>query len=100
MIPQIASLYLMSDPRDLRAVGQIKSPFNEQPTLYLYESYPGGVGYSRELYRIYKDIFRSARRAVLSCNCREGCPSCVGPPEQIGPGGKEHTLALMEVVLR
>ena len=100
LIPQIASLYLMSDPRDLRAVGQIKSPFNEQPTLYLYESYPGGVGYSRELYRIYKDIFRSARRAVLSCNCREGCPSCVGPPEQIGPGGKEHTLALMEVVLR
>ena len=88
LIPQIASLYLMSDPRDLRAVGQIKSPFNEQPTLYLYESYPGGVGYSRELYRIYKDIFRSARRAVLSCNCREGCPPASDLPNRSAPEGR------------
>ncbi len=99
LVAHIAPLYLLGDPRDLRAVSQVKSPFNELPTLYLYDNYPGGVGYSQALYQAWEDIFSTARQVIYTCNCEEGCPSCVGPVEEVGERGKEHTLRLIEVVL-
>jgi len=94
----LAPLFLLGDPRDLRAVSQVKSPFNELPTLYLYDNYPGGVGYSQELFKKWKEIFNTARQRIYTCGCLEGCPSCVGPVEEVGEKGKEHTLQLLEVL--
>ena len=37
----------MVDPRDLGLVAQVRSPHAEQPTIYLYEAVPGGIGLSR-----------------------------------------------------
>jgi len=95
----IAPLHLLCDPRDLRAVSQVKAPFTGLPTLYLYDNYPGGVGYSQALFGSWKKIFQAARQVIYTCNCQEGCPSCVGPVEEVGEKGKEHTLRLLEVVL-
>jgi DEAD/DEAH box helicase domain-containing protein len=97
---QIASLFLMGDQRDLRSVCQVRAPFTGLPTLFLYDNFPGGVGYSREIYHAYKDIFAAARRVIANCGCSSGCPSCVGPEHQIGETGKKHTLQLLEVILR
>ena len=99
LIPQIASLFIMGDPRDLRAVSQVKAPFTGMPTLYLYDNYPGGVGYSELLYRIYREICRAAYEAILNCRCSMGCPSCVGAAEQTGADGKNYARQLLEVVL-
>lgn len=99
LIPQIASLFIMGDPRDLRAVSQVKAPFTGMPTLYLYDNYPGGVGYSELLYRIYREICRAAYEAILNCRCSMGCPSCVGADEQTGADGKNYARQLLEVVL-
>lgn len=96
---QIASLFVMGDPRDLRAVCQVKAPFTGMPTVYLYDNIPGGVGYSREIFRIYKDIFAAARQLVAGCPCSGGCPSCVGPQQGTGENAKQHTLQLLEVIL-
>ncbi len=100
LLPQVAAFFLMGDPRDLRAVSQVKAPFTEQPTLYLYDNFPGGVGYSAEIYRSYKDIFMAARKVITDCRCVEGCPSCTGPAYQGGDPGKEQTLQLIEVILK
>jgi DEAD/DEAH box helicase domain-containing protein len=100
LAPQIASLFLMGDPRDLRSVCQVKAPFTELPTLFLYDNYPGGVGYSREIYRIYREIFQAARRVIANCRCGDGCPSCIGPVSQAGEPAKKHALQLLEAVLR
>ncbi|HOA34872.1 MAG TPA: DEAD/DEAH box helicase [Bacillota bacterium] len=99
LIPQIASLFIMGDPRDLRAVSQVKAPFTGRPTLYLYDNYPGGVGYSELLYRIYREIFKAAREAIINCRCSMGCPSCVGAAGESGADGKSYALQLLEVVL-
>ncbi len=98
--PQVASLHLMGDPRDLRAVSQVKAPFTDLPTLYLYDNFPGGVGYSKELFRIYRDIFTAARRVILDCPCTEGCPSCIGPEGGSADGGKLPALRLLQVILK
>ena len=100
LVPQVASLQLMCDPRDLRAVSQVKAPFTELPTLYLYDNFPGGVGYSQEIYRIYRDIMQAVRKVVSDCHCVEGCPSCIGPVLQEGETGKKPALQLLEVILK
>ncbi|MBW6463928.1 MAG: DEAD/DEAH box helicase [Firmicutes bacterium] len=100
LIPEVSSLYLMSDPRDLRAVSQVKAPFTELPTLFLYDNFPSGVGYSKEIYRIYRDIFRAARSVITDCRCIDGCPSCIGPAYQGGGPVKQPALQLLEVILK
>ena len=99
LIPQIASLFIMGDPRDLRAVSQVRAPFTGMPTLYLYDSYPGGVGCSELLFRIYREICRAAHEAILNCRCAAGCPSCVGAADQTGAEAKNFSRQLLEVVL-
>jgi DEAD/DEAH box helicase domain-containing protein len=100
LVPQVAALYLMGDPRDLRAVSQVKAPFTGQPTLFLYDNFPGGVGYSQEIYRIYTDVFEAARRVIADCRCFEGCPSCTGPAYQSSEAGKIPALQLLGVILQ
>ena len=100
LVPQVASLFLMNDPRDLRAVSYVKSPSNGLPTLYLYDNFPGGVGYSEILFCDYRKIFKAAREAILSCRCHEGCPSCVGTMGNGHEAQKKPALRLIEVILR
>ena len=95
----IAPLFLMGDPRDLKSVCQVKAPFTNLPTLYLYDNYPGGVGYSQSLYGAWREIFNAARRVIRNCNCEDGCPSCIGPAEEVEQRGKDHTLRLLDVIL-
>jgi DEAD/DEAH box helicase domain-containing protein len=100
LIPQVASLFMMSDPRDLRAVCQVKSPFSGLPTLYLYDNFPGGVGYSEEIFNDYRNIFKAARETIISCRCLDGCPSCVGASGNGHEAQKIPALKLIEVILR
>jgi DEAD/DEAH box helicase domain-containing protein len=100
LMPQVASLFMMNDPRDLRAISQVKSPFTELPTLFLYDNFPGGVGYSEILYNNYQLFFKAAQDAITHCSCSEGCPSCVGAAGNGGGAQKVPTLQLIEVILR
>jgi DEAD/DEAH box helicase domain-containing protein len=49
------------------------------PTVYLYDNYPGGIGLSEPLWRRQGELVRRARELVAACDCRAGCPACVGP---------------------
>lgn len=99
VLTNIASLHLMCDVKDIKSVSQLKSPFNNMSTIYVYDNYPGGIGFSGELYKINRQLFKSAKDLIISCPCSSGCPSCVGPINEVGLEGKESTLKLIEVVL-
>src|SRR5262249_43276718 len=45
----VAPLYLMCEPRDIRLSCQARSPHTGAPTIFLYEAYPAGVGFSEKL---------------------------------------------------
>ncbi|QWT21448.1 DEAD/DEAH box helicase [Bacillus sp. NP157] len=49
------------------------------PTVYLYDNFPGGVGLSEPLFRRAPELVRDALASVLGCECKAGCPACVGP---------------------
>lgn len=49
------------------------------PTVYLYDNYPGGVGQSEPLWRRQHELVVRARELIGRCDCKLGCPACVGP---------------------
>jgi DEAD/DEAH box helicase domain-containing protein len=78
-IQTIASVLLMVDPRDLGLVTQVRSPHQEAPTIYLYESVPGGVGLSERLWQRHDELIAGATELIAACSCEAGCPACTGP---------------------
>jgi DEAD/DEAH box helicase domain-containing protein len=78
-IQAVASVLLMVDPRDLGLVTQVRSPHSEAPTIYLYESVPGGVGLSERLWQRHDELVAGAADLIANCVCEAGCPACTGP---------------------
>ncbi|HEX6473835.1 MAG TPA: DEAD/DEAH box helicase [Candidatus Limnocylindria bacterium] len=89
------ALLLMCDPRDLGVLAQVQAPFTGQPTLYLYDATPGGVGLTERLYTLTPELIRTSRQAVESCPCADGCPACVGPAIEVGARGKQVVIELL-----
>ena len=61
---------------------QVLSPVSGDrfiPTAYLYDNYPGGIGLSEPLWRRQRELVQRAAQLVSACDCRAGCPACVGP---------------------
>jgi DEAD/DEAH box helicase domain-containing protein len=117
-LESIATLLLMCDARDLgTAIGERppspgleieweESPDLEavatraekeffEPNLYLYDAYPGGIGFSEPLYRAHDLLLKKTRELIAACPCDNGCPSCVGPVGERGERAKEAALAIL-----
>ncbi len=124
----ISALHLMCDPHDLhRCVGDrgakwflrltrdskgIYSSFSAseeiplegmdlfEPTLFLYDNYPGGIGFSPQLFEDTQVLLEKTMRLISRCECRWGCPSCVGPTREVGERSKEVAWALLKEILK
>lgn len=68
------------------------------PTVFIFDAYPGGIGFSDLLYEGHDRLLTSARNLIESCTCTHGCPSCVGPVLEVGPAAKETALAIIELI--
>ena len=91
-VQAVAAVLLMVDPRDLGLVAQVRSPHQEAPTIYLYESVPGGVGLSERLWARHEELVAGAAELIGACPCEAGCPACTGP--RLEPGIDAKALAL------
>jgi DEAD/DEAH box helicase domain-containing protein len=111
----IATLLLMCDRRDLgTAVGErppsAASEINWEdlaaprasdvteffePNLYVYDAYPGGIGFSEPLYGISNLLLERTRELISACPCQNGCPSCVGPAGDRSQRTKNVALAIL-----
>lgn len=67
-----------------------------QPNIYLYDKYPGGIGFSKTLFDERETLFESVRSLVSGCLCESGCPSCVGAPLMVSLRTKEIVLWLLQ----
>jgi DEAD/DEAH box helicase domain-containing protein len=119
----VATLLLMCDARDLgTAIGErppaAGGPAEEflpapgeagisgapreffEPNLYLFDAYPGGIGFSEPLFRASELLLEQTRELILACGCEAGCPSCIGPAGDLAPRAKQAALAILERVCR
>ncbi len=95
-IQTVAAVLLMVDPRDLGLVTQVRSPHEEEPTIYLYESVPGGIGLAERLWERHDVLLDGAADLIESCACDAGCPACTGPRLEPGIDARELALRLLD----
>ena len=100
VLRNLAPLFLMCDPEDISVSAEQISPVTRAPTLVVYERVPAGVGFSARLYELHDELLAAALELVRDCQCRSGCPACVGPPGDIGPDTKEVTRQLLAILTR
>jgi DEAD/DEAH box helicase domain-containing protein len=107
VLSQLAPLFLMCDPNDLGvhtdAAGTLRggSPSGEEtarPSVVLYDQVPAGIGFSQKLYELHAELVARALELVSECECKDGCPSCVGPGGENGFGGKPETLEILRLL--
>ena len=94
----VASVLLMSDPRDLGLISQVRSPHAERPVVYLYDGVPGGVGLAARLFERHAELVAGARDLVADCPCDAGCPACTGPRLESGGEGKRLASQLLALL--
>ncbi len=119
-----ASLKVMCDPRDLNiTIGSLSEqrwlssgydgltvhddaepggkigPMLNDPTIFIYDKFPGGVGFGEELYERHDKLCEIAFSLVSGCDCEKGCPSCVGPGHEGADLRKHVSLILSRLCL-
>lgn len=99
VLVNVVPIYIMCDPNDIRSVSMVRAPFNQRSSIYIYDNYPGGVGFSQKIFRMHDILLEVARELISGCGCESGCPSCVGPSLEVGETGKKNALKLTEIAL-
>lgn len=91
----------MCDHKDLGYFIDPISKYNDkQPLLIIYDQFPGGIGLFAELFNAEEEVLLTCREVIQNCQCKDGCPACVGPAGENGLGGKDNALQLIEQLLK
>jgi DEAD/DEAH box helicase domain-containing protein len=109
---QVAQLLLMCDRHDigisigsgeqgeqtdLTRMGQPVT-LSDEPRIFVYDNYQGGVGFSEPLFRMDEELRRRTHDLIAGCECQSGCPTCVGPVGNTGPMAKRVALRILELL--
>lgn len=100
LLRNISPLHIICDYNDIRTVEQKKSPFFEEPTIFIYDIYPGGIGLSEKLFNKIEEIFKEILSVVKKCECKSGCPSCIGPAEEFSKETKWNIIKLLNQLIK
>jgi DEAD/DEAH box helicase domain-containing protein len=68
--------------------GRVPDALALEPNIFIYDNYPGGIGFSRPLFEMHRSLLERTRDLIDGCPCGSGCPSCVGPEGNTGPHAK------------
>jgi DEAD/DEAH box helicase domain-containing protein len=111
----VATLALMCEPSDInRTLGDGYAEGSEgpaelpgrnrsegrtgqlEPTLFLFDALPGGVGLAKRIFECAPNFLARAARLIASCDCRGGCPGCIGPDDaEPSPEKKSLSVAIL-----
>ena len=104
---QVAQLLLMCDRHDIGI--SLDSPDvapaergltpGSDPQVFIYDNYPGGIGFSVPLFQMHDELLTKTRRLIEDCDCETGCPGCVGPIGDTGPRAKVAALRILDLLL-
>ena len=109
----IAQLLLMCDGQDIGiSIGagdegdEAASAGNAQPAadadeprIFIYDNYPGGIGFSEPLFGMHAELLSRTRDLISGCECEHGCPTCVGPVGNTGPLAKVVAMRIVDLIL-
>ncbi|MFH1092301.1 MAG: DEAD/DEAH box helicase [Pseudomonadota bacterium] len=95
-------LVALCDRNDLGGISYPHHPELGKGAVFIYDGYPGGVGLAKAGFQVLEELLTRTLAAVESCECDEGCPSCIYSPK-CGSGNKPLDKAacvrILEVLL-
>ncbi len=95
-------LFAGCDRWDIGGVSADLHPATGQLTVFVYDGHEGGAGFAERAYGTAAAWLSATRSAIASCECADGCPSCVQSPK-CGNGNqplsKPGALALLDILL-
>ncbi|MFN2320498.1 MAG: DEAD/DEAH box helicase [Dermatophilaceae bacterium] len=77
MLPLMATC----DRWDIGGVSTDLHPDTGQPTIMIYDGYPGGAGFSERAFEQWREWTSATLTRIVECPCERGCPSCVQSPK-------------------
>ncbi len=80
-------LLAICDRDDIGGISYALNPQLNKPAIFIYDGYPGGIGLAAKGYQDIEILFDRTYALVSSCDCDEGCPSCIHSPK-CGSGNK------------
>jgi len=109
---QVAQLLLMCDRQDIglsidsgeqgdeadRTGSGHPLTLPDEPRIFIYDNYPGGIGFSAPLFEMHDQLLAETRALIAGCGCDQGCPTCVGPVGDTGPLAKTVALRILELI--
>jgi DEAD/DEAH box helicase domain-containing protein len=109
---QVAQLLLMCDRQDIGiSIGSGNEgdmpdltrtgepvTLSDEPRIFIYDNYPGGIGFSEPLFGMDDELRRRTRDLIAGCECQNGCPTCVGPIGNTGPLAKTVALRILDLI--
>jgi DEAD/DEAH box helicase domain-containing protein len=73
----VAPVLASCDRRDLGSAWFSIDPKDLEPSVYVFDAMPGGIGLCEKLFERRKDWVAMALDLVRSCKCEGGCPACL-----------------------
>ena len=110
----VAQLLLMCDGHDIGlsidggsldrstrtgGVGGLPEALALEPNVFIYDNYPGGIGFSKPLFDMHGLLLERTRDLIAGCPCESGCPSCVGPEGHTGRHAKAVASRILDGLL-
>ncbi|NLE03250.1 MAG: DUF1998 domain-containing protein, partial [Crenarchaeota archaeon] len=77
----MSPLYALCDRWDIGGVSTPQHIDTDQPTIFIYDGFEGGIGIAETLYKIIDKLFVASYNLISNCECSEGCPSCIYSPK-------------------
>ncbi|HEY6362669.1 MAG TPA: DEAD/DEAH box helicase [Vicinamibacterales bacterium] len=88
----------LGDDPDMTRGGQ-PTTVSDEPRIFVYDNYPGGIGFSEPLFGMHAELLSRTRELIAGCDCMHGCPTCVGPVGNTGPLAKVVALRILDLIL-
>lgn len=74
-------LFTICDRWDVGGVSMAAHPQTGEPTIFVYDGYPGGAGIAELAFAALEPHIAATLDLLRSCPCSSGCPSCVQSPK-------------------
>ncbi|HEX5615199.1 MAG TPA: Zn-binding domain-containing protein, partial [Acidimicrobiia bacterium] len=74
-------LFTICDRWDVGGVSMALHPQTGEPTIVVYDGYPGGAGIAELAFEARDRHATSTLELIGACPCDDGCPSCVQSPK-------------------